>query len=101
MTACFTGKPNLMPYSCKPNRVPLGELNPPKTALTPGMRRWANASLTQNFRDPDRADEDTLNRILWHSLRGENAPYPAAVAGAHGAGLKSRGLTLTGGLDDD
>lgn len=24
-----------------------------------------------------RIDEDALNRILWHSIKGENTPYPA------------------------
>ena len=50
----------------------------------------------------DQADEDTLNRILWHSVKGVNAPYPAHLAGAHGKGLKSLGLRLGGdGVDDD
>jgi hypothetical protein len=30
-----------------------------------------------DFQQPDEANEDTLNRILWHSVRGMNAPYPA------------------------
>jgi hypothetical protein len=32
-----------------------------------------------DFSDYDRVDEDTLNRILWHSIKGANAAYPAPV----------------------
>ena len=24
-------------------------------------------------------DEDTLNRVLWHSVKGANVPYPGTV----------------------
>jgi hypothetical protein len=30
-----------------------------------------------DFDKEDEADEDTLNRILWHSVRGYDVPYPA------------------------
>lgn len=101
MRACFTDKPNLTPYTCLPNKIPLTEVNPPKTALSPQMRRWADASLSQNFRAFDRADEDTLNRILWHAVKGASTPYPSHLAGPHGTGLKSRGLVLTGDEEED
>jgi hypothetical protein len=29
-------------------------------------------------------DEDTLNRILWHAMRGYDAPYPERFAGRPG-----------------
>ena len=29
-----------------------------------------------DFRGYDRVDEDTLNRILWHSIRGARTPLP-------------------------
>lgn len=32
-------------------------------------------------------DEDLLNRILWHAVRGVDVPYPQEYAGAHGKGL--------------
>jgi hypothetical protein len=54
--------------------------------------QWALKSLAEPFEEVDRADEDTLNRILWHSVKGVNAPYPAHLAGAHGTGLKALGL---------
>ena len=101
MTACFTDEPDLAPYRAIPANVPLDRLNPPRAALDPDRRRWADASLAQDFQGFDRADEDTLNRILWHASRGPDAPYPAALAGAHGAGLKGRGLIHAEFEDDD
>jgi len=32
-----------------------------------------------DFSEYDRIDEDALNRILWHSIKGVDAPYPAPV----------------------
>ncbi len=32
-----------------------------------------------DFREYDRIDEDPLNRILWHSIKGVDVPYPAPV----------------------
>ncbi|MCS7310537.1 MAG: beta-propeller fold lactonase family protein [Armatimonadetes bacterium] len=94
MTACFTDTPDFTPYTALPNRVPLDELNPPLSALTPQQRHWAEASLRLPLEKPDRADEDLLNRILWHAVKGVDAPYPAEFAGAHGKGLAARGLVL-------
>ncbi len=39
----------------------------------------AVASARMDFREYDRIDEDALNRILWHSIKGENVAYPAPV----------------------
>jgi len=52
------------------------------------MRDLAAASENLPLDAPDQADENTLNRILWHALKGADAPYPAEYAGAHGRGLK-------------
>jgi len=101
MTECFTAKPDLKPYQCRPNQIPLDEMNKPLAQLQGAERHWALASLDQDFEDVDRADEDTLNRILWHSVKGVDAPYPVQFAGAHGKGLRKLGLTLGGKLDDD
>ncbi|HTE19257.1 MAG TPA: alkaline phosphatase family protein [Armatimonadota bacterium] len=100
MSDCFTPKADLRPYTCLPNRVPLDELNPPMSSLRGFERQWAKASLGQRFDLFDQADEDTLNRILWHSARGGKAPYPAHLAGAHGRGLRARRLALDGEDDD-
>lgn len=94
MTACFTEKPDFTPYTALPNRIPLNELNPPLSTLNRQQRHWAEVSLRLPLDKPDRADEDLLNHILWHAVKGIDAPYPAEFAGAHGKGLAARGLVL-------
>ncbi len=101
MTTCFTDKPDFTPYTALPNRVPLDELNPPLSSLNPQQRHWAEASLRLPLDKPDRAEEDLLNRILWHAVRGVDAPYPSEFAGAHGKGLAARGLVLMPEEEDD
>lgn len=39
-------------------------------------RQAARASARMNFRDPDAAPTERLNRILWHDARGWATPYP-------------------------
>jgi hypothetical protein len=51
--------------------VPLDEMNKPVTELHGRAREFAQKSLALDFDEEDRADEDTLNRILWHSARGD------------------------------
>jgi hypothetical protein len=81
MRSCFQSKPDLTPYAAVLNKVPLDEMNPPLKKLQGAARRWAEKSLALNFDDADAADEDTLNRILWHAMRGD-APYPAHFVGS-------------------
>lgn len=100
MTDCFASKPNFKPYQCRPNQIPLDEMNKSTAQLQGDELHWALKSLDQPFDEVDRADEDTLNRIIWHSVKGVNTPYPTHLAGAHGKGLRALGLTL-GGKDDD
>ena len=94
MTACFTASPDFRPFTSLPNRVPLDEMNPPLHALRGEQRRWAEISMEQPLEACDRIDEDLFNRILWHAMKGTDAPYPAHFAGAHGAGLHALGLEL-------
>ncbi|MCS6775726.1 MAG: alkaline phosphatase family protein [Chloroherpetonaceae bacterium] len=89
MHACFTMTPDFRPYRALPSRVPLDELNRPLRSLRGKMRALALQSQRLPLNRVDAADEDTLNRILWHAVRGPNAPYPAHLAGAHGRGLKA------------
>jgi YVTN family beta-propeller protein len=76
MRECFTGKPDFRPYTSQANRIALDEMNPPVSALHGQAREWARKSLAMDFQRPDEADEDTLNRILWHSIRGVDTTYP-------------------------
>ncbi len=101
MTDCFTSKPDFTPYQCRPNQIPLDEMNKDTAALRGDELHWALKSLEQNWDEVDRADEDTLNRILWHSVKGVNVPYPVEFAGAHGKGLRKLGLTFDGLKDED
>jgi YVTN family beta-propeller protein len=78
MANCFQMKPDLRPYDCKPNQIPLDEMNRKMTALNATGKKWARLSLAQDFSDADEADDDTLNRIIWYSVKGEKVPYPAA-----------------------
>jgi YVTN family beta-propeller protein len=76
MTDCFTEKPDLTPYRARPNQIALDEINPPMAALRGPALHWARLSMRQDFSGLDRADEDTLNRIIWHATKGYDQPYP-------------------------
>ena len=79
--ACFQDKPDLRPFTAVPNKVPLDEMNPPLHQLRGAALRWAKKSLELDFDKEDEADENTLNRILWHSVRGWDTPYPERLRG--------------------
>lgn len=73
--ASFGNKPDPTPFVCRPARIDLQAKNPPRGA-------GAAASLTLNLTEPDQLsvqDEDTLNRVLWHAIKGEKTPYPGIV----------------------
>jgi YVTN family beta-propeller protein len=72
MFASFTDKPDLTPYSAVPPSLDL-------SARNPAVAYGAKESSRMDWSDYDRIDEDRLNRILWHSLKGRNVPYPAPV----------------------
>jgi YVTN family beta-propeller protein len=73
--ASFTGTANTKPFTCLPARVNLQAKN--------GQTAYgARASLAMNLSEPDQLsvqDEDTLNRLLWHSVKGAKTPYPGIV----------------------
>jgi hypothetical protein len=78
MFDCFTSSPNFRPFESVPNRVPLDEMNPDPDEISDLLLR-SNAlrSAKLNFQKVDACPEDTLNRILWHAIKGSAAPYPA------------------------
>ncbi|MBE7502049.1 MAG: beta-propeller fold lactonase family protein [Verrucomicrobiales bacterium] len=77
MFDCFTDTPDFTPFVAVPNQVPLDEMNPdPKAIRDPLLRRNAVVSGRLNFRRVDACPEDVLNRILWHAMKGSDAPYP-------------------------
>jgi len=78
MTSCFGERPDLAPFVSVSNEIPLDQMNPELKAITdPRQRHWAEVSLSLPLDEVDEADEDTLNRILWHSVRGRDDTYPA------------------------
>lgn len=77
MFDCFTETPDLTPYDAVPNRIPLDRMNlEPKAIADALLRKNARLSARLNFRMIDACPEDTLNRILWHSVKGGGTAYP-------------------------
>lgn len=79
MVECFTDKPDFSPYKAVPNNIPLDDLNPALTSLSGAQLYWAKKSLEQDLDDVDRIDDNTFNRIIWHSVKGYDRPYPDLV----------------------
>lgn len=77
MNDCFIDIPDFTPYKALANNIPLDELNPPLESLTGKQLYWAKKSMEQNLDELDRIDENTFNRIIWHSIKGYDVPYPA------------------------
>jgi hypothetical protein len=101
MKECFTERADLRPYVALANQIPLDQMNPPKAKGTPKEKEAAEQSEAMDLSEPDRVDDDLLNRILWHAMKGFDARYPAEFAGAHGKGLKKLKLKAGDGDDDD
>ena len=77
MFDCFTNAPDLAPFMALSNNIPLDQMNPAAKKLAdPLLRKDAYASARLPLDQPDRCPEDLLNRILWHAMKGSQAPYP-------------------------
>jgi YVTN family beta-propeller protein len=72
MVNSFMAKPDLTGFTVVPTETDLLTKNPPQGY-------GAQISARMDFREYDRVDEDALNRILWHSIKGVDVPYPAPV----------------------
>ena len=94
MTAAFTKKRNLSPFTAVPNDVPLDEMNVPVASLQGLERSLALASLDMDFSEPDNAPADVLNRVIWHSVRGYEAPYPSIQQAACIPAIRKPGAGL-------
>ncbi|MGZ6503182.1 MAG: hypothetical protein ACXVC1_09520, partial [Tumebacillaceae bacterium] len=68
MLNVFTDKPNFDPYEAMRPTVAIDRLNTKQTIA-------ARASELLDFSEEDKADEMSLNHILWQAVRG-NQPYP-------------------------
>lgn len=100
MFECFTDTPDFTPYTALPSNIDLAEGVGGNASLTPTQRYWADKARQLDLSAPDRIDEDTFNRWIWHSIKGDE-PYPVAFVGAHGKGLKALGLKLAPDEDDE
>jgi autotransporter-associated beta strand protein/YVTN family beta-propeller protein len=102
MFDCFTNAPNFTPYTALTNNVDLASGTAGAAPLSRKKKAWASKLQKMDFSKPDLINEDTFNRYIWFTVKGD-APYPAKYVGGHGRGLKARGLVLTkaGPRDDD
>lgn len=66
---CFTSKPDLTPYKCKPALVDLEQRN---VAVNESSRR----SSLFNFASEDAAPDLDLNEVVWKSVKGEDSIMP-------------------------
>lgn len=69
LTACFTETADFRPYTHRPNRIRLDEMNPAPSALRGEARELAEASDRLDWSDVDRADARVVARAVWHSLK--------------------------------
>jgi YVTN family beta-propeller protein len=72
MFASFTDKPDMKAYVHEPARI---DLNVRNSALAYGAER----SRAMDFSEYDKIDDFELNDILWHAIKGKDAPMPPAV----------------------
>ncbi len=107
MEECFSTTADLTPYNAI---IPAQKLNEARTKPKPKTGFWnffpsyeerLSARLdAMDFSEPDRIDDDTMNRAIWMQARpGEH--YPSEWTGAHGRGLARLGLVLDPTDDDD
>lgn len=106
MTDCFVPVPDLRPYEVRDPQVDLNKVNPQLTELKGKALYWAQKSASLDFKSPDfpSLEKDNLmNRILWHAMKGYDTPYPVKYQGAHGRGLRGKGLKIdkADAVDDD
>jgi hypothetical protein len=71
----FGAQADLTPYTARPAQVDLAARN--------SKLAWgAGESQKMDFTEPDKADDITLNEIVWRSVRGPDSPMPAPVRAA-------------------
>lgn len=76
MEDCFTSEADFTPYTALPNRIPLDQMNASLGMLKGKQLFYAKKSMEMPLDDVDEADEDLFNRIIWHSVKGYDTPYP-------------------------
>jgi len=75
MYNAFQAEADLQPFETAPPQVDLHQRNTPQS--------WGSAaSGKMDFSKEDATDEQALNEIIWHSVRGADQPMPAPVHAA-------------------
>ncbi|HTE27733.1 hypothetical protein [Flavitalea sp.] len=69
-------KPDFTPYAALANQIPLNEMNPKIATIKGKQKYWAKESMKVPLDDVDLADGKIFSRILWHSVKGYDSPYP-------------------------
>ena len=69
MVDCFMETPDLTPYVCLPNAVPLDLMNDPDAYA-------ADEVSIMNLKDYDAVPERRFNEILWKAIKGEESILP-------------------------
>ncbi len=77
LTKCFTNKPDFRPYTAKPNRIPLDELNPKVASLTGISKQLAIACGRMDWDHVDRADGKVVTQAVWRATK-PGKPFPLA-----------------------
>jgi YVTN family beta-propeller protein len=69
LDAIFSAEPDVSPYAAIVPQQPLTEKNP-------AQGKNARSSMKLDLDEPDIADAELFNRILWEGFKGPSAPYP-------------------------
>jgi hypothetical protein len=69
MIAAFSDRPTLTPYTALTPKQPLTEMNQQSAYR-------ATDAIALPLGRPDEADEEVLNAIVWHSIKGADVPLP-------------------------
>lgn len=81
MFSAFTDHPDESTYTAIPNQIPLDTMNGTvqaslPTATQPIAKAWSDWSEKQDWRGPDRANPELLNRLDWYSAYDFKRAYP-------------------------
>ncbi|HME57000.1 MAG TPA: putative Ig domain-containing protein [Terracidiphilus sp.] len=83
----FNTTPSAWSYTATPSAILYCTSLPLPTPALPCLnptandaRYWARVTKGMDFRDADRVDDDTFNRVLWRGMMG-NRPYPSRPTG--------------------
>jgi YVTN family beta-propeller protein len=79
----FTDRADTTPYTSEPARIDLDARN---STLAYGAER----SKRMDFTEYDKIDDFELNEILWHAVKGKDAPMPPAVRRAIASRVAAR-----------